>query len=169
MDIFDRGVVVRIWPEVNIDENGPHSCIPDSLPEYDNFIYLGINIADNTEWQEIEAEVRRTVIHARAVRGIRPNKTKFHADKDIFRVWDLHKEGKSATEIIKKLWPEEYQKGVGQDEDALEKKYKELFKRYGDEERAYNETYGTSGGDNIKLYVRVGDKKKKMRKMFQAY
>ncbi len=175
-NIFDnRLAVVRIWPEFTPKKNGPQSFIPPELPTYGDFIYVGINIAEEVKWQDIEAQVWRYVLHARAVRDIKSKEKRFHFTRDSLEIWDLYEKGKSPTEIIKTLWPEEYEKGVQDSEDALERKYTELFEKYKSEDvkddnaKAYEETYGKAGTGNTKLYKRVQYNIDKMKEMLQSF
>lgn len=105
--------------------------------------------------------------------------------KELFRVWDLHIEGKTAKEIIKEVWFDEYENEFSSKDDSMsEKLYKELRIKYeaqGKEdydERAYIEVYGDrdendknmeSGSGLVKLFVRVRDKIKRVEELFDMF
>ena len=160
---------------IHPQKNGPQSFIPPELPTYGDFIYVGINIAEEVKWQDIEAQVWQYVLHARAVRDIKSKEKRFHFTRDSLEIWDLYEKDKSPTEIIKTLWPEEYEKGIQYDEVSLERKYKELIAKYEREgtkdydARAYEETYGKAGTGNTKLYKRVKYHIDKMKELLQSF
>jgi hypothetical protein len=105
--------------------------------------------------------------------------------KELFRVWDLHIEGKTAKEIIKEVWFDEYENEFSSKDDSMsEKLYKELRIKYeaqGKEdydERAYIEVYGDrdendknmeSGSGSVKFFVRVKNKIDKMEELFDMF
>jgi len=99
---------------------------------------------------------------------------RFHFDKDIFKIWDLRKEGKRSIEIIQQMWPKEYEEECISDDYEQNKKWEEVVREYQDQgfeseearDKAYYEAYGSSSGCN-KLYMRVKDKLDIMERWFQ--
>jgi hypothetical protein len=134
-----------------------------SSPSPGHHIELTINITRPMD--QIKGHVQWEVEWAR--KNLEMKDQKFKPNYDVFKVLDSLQRGEAPTEIIGAVWPVEYQKSKGQDEDSLKKQYKELAKKYrlaGIEhwdERAYDETHEKSEGRH-KLYVRVGDYKKRM-------
>lgn len=89
----------------------------------------------------------------------------------MYKVYDLYKAGRSHTEIIKEIWPDEFGDN-GRDDYTSNDKYDKLDQKYkkqgfGDwDERAYNEAYEKTGSGKIGLYMRVRDKLNRMKKQF---
>ena len=171
--------VVRIWPEL-----GPKGV---SIPEHGDFIFFGINIAENVNWKDIALELRAHIDIARAI--TKPyrktnveDKTRLRSRKEDFldtlKIWDLHRQGKTAKDIILELWPNEYCSAPDALEVNAETRYKELLSEYGDledcEERAYFEAYGYRGEDdrvsgNVRLFMRVRDAQERMLRLFRRF
>jgi hypothetical protein len=99
--------------------------------------------------------------------------------EEVFRIWDLHEEGKSRREIITMVWPEEFKRETSEADADREARYKKLSNEYeyrGIEdwdERAWTEVYVLDGirpASGIgRLYVRVNDKLKRMKELFQDF
>jgi hypothetical protein len=183
-EIFsNRETVVRIWPEADNDTKGPQSFIFQELPNYGNFIFLGINIDENVKLKDIITEVHRTITAARAVRGIRPFSRKGVSSRpinpQIFKVWDLHKEGKNPIEIIKEVWPDEFKKEHRSSDvykkEEFNRRVKELksqgnkdpFEKVRQEIYGDDEWNGSTASGMIKLFMRVRDMLKRMEELIQ--
>ena len=83
---------------------------------------------------------------------------------DYKKVWDLKEEGKTDTEIIQIMWPEEWDKTSSKKKQSepgtLYEKLCTRFRREGKDnwdEQAWNEAFGKEGSEATKLYVRVRD------------
>lgn len=143
-----------------------------------HYIKLKVNILGNIPKAQLQNEFWNRVEDAREEMGIKAQKENL-SDEEIFKVWELNQQGKSKTEIIKRLWPKEYKEATAEQGSAKDKLYEkriqELLREKGeipDEEnnKIHREIYGeNSNGSNekIKLYQRVNDKLETMEKWFQ--
>lgn len=167
--VFNHPLAVSYeWTE---EQPGRYSPIVD-----DHFIRLRIDISGDKKISQLLSEIEEFIREARRIAGTRTNTSRFRPDEDIFEVWDLKEKGKSSKEIIRQLWPEEYDRECKEGspmnwEADKEKEYQELATKYrnqGFEEwdrKAFDEVYGLDSSGCIKLYMRVQDKLEKMRKL----
>ena len=95
---------------------------------------------------------------------------------ETFKVWDLHKKGKSPKEIAEEVWPDEYEKGWAQLDDEKGELWKELQDKYDREgfedwaERACKEAYGDyDKSGRIKFYMRINERLKRMKDLFKRF
>lgn len=173
--IFSEPFVIEyLWRE---ESPGVHTPLWNS-----NHIHLKVDISGDRSDGQLKDELLELVQAARLLAGIETKKpSRSPTDKDL-RVYELSRAGKSHTEIIKEVWPQEYQEEISNSNpNEQDKLYKELSAKYSDEglsdwdEKAYNEAYPESNkedaykGGRVRLYVRVGEKLKKMKKLFKEY
>jgi hypothetical protein len=98
---------------------------------------------------------------------------KLQYELQFWQTYDLLKEGRTRTEVIKLLWPDEYQKGNERSESEIQAKYNELVERYEKQgvedwgEKAYKDSFEKNKGINLKLYTRVRDHEIKAEKKIE--
>jgi hypothetical protein len=135
--------------------------------------YLTVKIDVTQRKGDIENQIKLYLDYYRELIDL-PD-TRHSGKQQHWQVYDLLKEGNTHTEIIKILWPDEYQKGNDSGESKLQAKYYELRYRYEKqgfkdwEERAWEETYEKNQGGNFKLYVRVRYNKIKAEKEIEEF
>jgi hypothetical protein len=175
-DMFKIEPVVRIFPEVSDDKPEIGGFLPKPIPDYGDFIYFGINIAENVTWTEIEKQVKRHISLARAIRKKNAIHSRFKTKADIFEVWDLINSGKSSTETIRILWPDEYQKARGRNSYLQEKEYEKLAQSYKQQglenwdEKAYNKVYSEQHSSSMKqLHEKVRNKFSAVESLFSQF
>jgi guanyl-specific ribonuclease Sa len=138
----------------------------------DRHIRLEVDISGTITDAQLVDEFLERVNEARELTGIKKKKPERITKEDL-RICDLAREGKSIVQIIKRVWPEEYNKEWATSGAEEDKKYAELQKHYRNQgyndwdERAYREAYGTdergtSASGRIRLYMRVRDKLKRI-------
>jgi hypothetical protein len=130
--------------------------------------FLNIKIDVTQRKEDIKKQIDLYLDYYKGLLNV-PDK-RLSTKQEFWQVYDMLKEGKTPTEIIKTLWPEEYLKGKDSDNATLEKKYFGLRQKYKEQkledhdERAWKEVYGNEQdeqGGNLKLYTRVWDHNKK--------
>ena len=151
----------------------------------DHYIKLKIDISINRKKEQILSEIEEFIESSRIEAGIlepgekEPDRRPLRMNKATFQTatmaWDLHRQGKTDTEIIKALWPKDYAERVGDDIYDQEKKYIQLLDQYereGDPDpqaRAWREAYGVGKSGLGGLHVRVEDKVRRMKKLLEEF
>jgi len=145
-----------------------------------HFIKLKIDIGINRKKEQILSEVEEFIESSRIDAGIlnpgekEPDK-RLRIDEDTFKVWDLYIQGKRPTDIIKTLWPEEYDIEAVGDDSSRQEEYYRLLKQYERAKdpdavsKAYHEAYEIGSSGKVGLYVRVGDKLRRMKKLLEEF
>lgn len=126
--------------------------------------YITIQVDITKDDSTINQLIFSYIGHYRKILGIkskieseRTHLNKRHEDLTVF---DMIESGLSPTEVIKKLWPEEYKSNDLSDSDN---KYEELSQKYRNEglsdwdTRAHNEAYEKDTQKGQKAYTRVFD------------
>jgi hypothetical protein len=158
----------------------------DYDPPWDKrFIKLTIDVTKTKK--QIRKDVWWEVEWARRHLGI--TGTKFKPNYDMFKVWDLYKQGKTRTDIIRGVWPDEYKQECGDDSSKTEEERDRLFsdlqQKYNKqgvkdwEEKAYQEAYGERDEDmrpvegsesgKIRFFMRVRDSLRRMERLFGRF
>lgn len=145
----------------------------------DRFVRLWIDIRAFRTKKEIQEEVWNTIEWARRARGINPAIRRPPSEESL-EVWDMKIKGLSHKDIIQQVWPDEYNREFGSLSDSQrDKLYEELINKYRKEgiknydERAWAEAYSSESGESesgkARLYMRVGDKVKRMVEIFKEF
>jgi hypothetical protein len=138
-----------LFKEKNLD----YKAIPEIIVEiFDpfwepNFIHLRVNVGEGITEAQLKEEFLEKIKESRELAGIR-RKQSIPSETD-FRVYDLLTyEEKTRKEIMKEIWPEDFEKAFsGPSEVDRDKLYKELTEKYRDQgiedwdEKAWEEAY----------------------------
>jgi hypothetical protein len=148
----------------------PGQTFPDADSYKKRFIEDGRFIALRIDLTQPNGEIRQKAEHfiseQRTLAGIAPPNTRTRDQlMEAFQVYDrIEDDEKTPTDIIKELWPKEYEANRASN-DELEKKYSALQKKYRKagfedwDEKAHDETYGTVHDSGVRfLYQRVTDR-----------
>lgn len=168
----DRILVYGIFTKERSVEHESREVEPGlESPIWDEH-YMKLRIDITKTDAQIKEEAFELINWGRDIIGAKAMKFPFKNLKQVYKVWDLRE--KSPTEIIKELWPKEYEIKCSEDIYQQDKKYRELrasYKKQGYkdfEDRAYYEAYHDEDFSGcIKLYMRVRDYLKRMESLFQ--
>lgn len=131
------------------------------------FIVLRVDISPEITLSQLQGEFMDLVDEARYLADIRSPRKGSSLDRETLQVWDLHSLGKSPREIIRELWPDEFEKH--ETYKCLKRKYKRQGHRDCDE-RARREAYGLSLDCGIvRKNVAVREKLEQMQRLFKKY
>lgn len=157
-------------PEIMEREDGNRTPIWE-----DRFVRLRVDIRGFRTKKEILKEIWNCIEWARRIGKIEPAIQRL-PNEETFRVWDLKIEGRSTKEIIRTIWPDEYNKEFGSLNDSQKDRlYHKLFAEYSQkgiedaDKQAYAEAYETSGSGKEKLSMRVVDRVNRMEEVFKEF
>jgi hypothetical protein len=175
-----------LQPDIAIDIIGPTPvevlALQDLTPSSQNreswqqrFLkdgkYLTVKIDVTQRKSDIINQIKIYLDYYRDLLG--PQDKRHTGKMECWQVYDMIKEGRTHTEIIERMWPDEYQKGIDEGDSKIKKEYQKLVEKYRKQglenfhERAYQETHGKCEGSLLKLYVRVRDNKIKAERKIE--
>ncbi len=171
--VFDNPFAIKPIMKKTADEKGNEISTP--LWD-DHHIRVEIDINGHIANAQLIDELRECIRNARYVANIQPKgmMTPHKNDMTTFKIYDLVSADKSPIEIIKEIWPDEYEKECGTSDLEKNKEFNKLREEYelkGKQdpynmasEKVYgNDTEdGNSGGGRIKFYQRIIYNKNKM-------